>query len=142
MRKVSIISIFTFLSITIFAQTKTYLAEIEEWHGARIEILKQPNGWLNLEGLFWLKNGVNRFGSASENDLVYNNTSFPKRLGDFKPVSKPFNPYAVLKAISNETLLVALAGLEVANGKTLPQEDKDRLMIAVNRLREAYQICH
>ena len=66
----------------------------------------------------------------------------PKRLGDFKPVSKPFNPYAVLKAISNETLLVALAGLEVANGKTLPQEDKDRLMIAVNRLREAYQICH
>jgi len=83
MRKVSIISIFTFLSITIFAQTKTYLAEIEEWHGARIEVLKQPNGWLNLEGLFWLKNGVNRFGSASENDLVYNNTSFPKRLGDF-----------------------------------------------------------
>ena len=66
----------------------------------------------------------------------------PKRLGDFKPVSKPFNPYAVLKAISNETLLVALAGLEVANGKTLLQEDKDRLMIAVNRLREAYQICH
>jgi hypothetical protein len=66
----------------------------------------------------------------------------PKRLGDFKPVSKPFNPYAVLKAISNETLLVALAGLEVANGKTLPQEDKDRLMIAVKRLREAYQICH
>ena len=66
----------------------------------------------------------------------------PKRLGDFKPVSKPFNPYAVLKAISNETLLVALAGLEVANGKTLPQEDKDRLMIAVNRLREAYEICH
>jgi hypothetical protein len=66
----------------------------------------------------------------------------PKRLGDFKPVSKPFNPYAVLKAISNETLLVALAGLEVANGKILPQEDKDRLMIAVNRLREAYQICH
>lgn len=66
----------------------------------------------------------------------------PKRLGDFKPVSKPFNPYAVLKAISNETLLVALAGLEIANGKTLPQEDKDRLMIAVNRLREAYQICH
>jgi hypothetical protein len=66
----------------------------------------------------------------------------PKRLGDFKPVSKPFNPYAVLKAISNETLLVALAGLEVANGKTLPQEDKDRLMIAVNRLRDAYQICH
>ena len=66
----------------------------------------------------------------------------PKRIGDFKPVSKPFNPYAVLKAISNETLLVALAGLEVSNGKTLPPEDKDRLIIAVNRLREAYELCH
>jgi uncharacterized protein (DUF1684 family) len=45
--------------------------------------LKDPNGWLNLEGLFWLKKGVNSFGSSSENDLVYNNTAFPKHLGDF-----------------------------------------------------------
>lgn len=66
----------------------------------------------------------------------------PKRLGDFKPVSKPFNPYAVLKAISNETLLVALAALELGNGKTLPLEDRDRLMIAAERLRKAYELCH
>ncbi|NDB59936.1 DNA primase [bacterium] len=66
----------------------------------------------------------------------------PKRLGDFKPVSKPFNPYAVLKAISNETLLVALAALELGNGKTLPLEDRDRLIIAAERLRKAYDICH
>jgi len=66
----------------------------------------------------------------------------PKRLGDFKPVSKPFNPYAVLKAISNETLLVALAALELGNGKTLPLEDRDRLIIAAERLRRAYDICH
>ena len=32
--------------------------------------------------------------------------------------------------------------LEVSNGKTLPPEDKDRLIIAVNRLREAYELCH
>ena len=66
----------------------------------------------------------------------------PKRLGDLKPVSKPFNPYAVLKAISNETLLVALAALELGNGKTLPLEDRDRLIIAAERLRKAYDICH
>ena len=90
---------------------------------------------------------INCFAGCAANDILGAvgltfDDIVPKRLGDFKPVSKPFNPYAVLKAISNETLLVALAGLEVANGKTLPQEDKDRLMIAVNRLREAYQICH
>ena len=90
---------------------------------------------------------IHCFAGCAANDILGAvgltfNDIVPKRLGDFKPVSKPFNPYAVLKAISNETLLVALAGLEVANGKTLPQEDKDRLMIAVNRLREAYQICH
>jgi uncharacterized protein (DUF1684 family) len=45
--------------------------------------LKQPDGWLNLEGLFWLKKGVNSFGAASENDLVYDNSSFPKHIGDF-----------------------------------------------------------
>ena len=66
----------------------------------------------------------------------------PKRLGDFKPVSKPFNPYAVLKAISNETLLVALAAIDIANGKKLPLEDQDRLMVASQRLRKAYDLCH
>ena len=83
MRKLSIISILAMLSLSIFAQTDNYLAEVEQWNSARIAALKQPDGWLNLEGLFWLKKGVNRFGSASENELVYDNTSFPKHIGDF-----------------------------------------------------------
>ncbi len=83
MRKLSIITFLTLLSLTSFAQTSTYFAELEQWHDARIAALKQPNGWLNLEGLFWLKNGVNQFGSASENEVVYNNAQFPKHLGDF-----------------------------------------------------------
>ena len=90
---------------------------------------------------------INCFAGCAANDIMEAvgltfDDIVPKRLGDFKPVSKPFNPYAVLKAISNETLLVALAGLELSNGKTLPQEDKDRLLTAVNRLREAYELCH
>ena len=67
----------------MFAQTDNYLAEVKQWNSARIAALKQPDGWLNLEGLFWFKKGVNSFGSASTNDLVYNNAAFPKHLGDF-----------------------------------------------------------
>jgi len=66
----------------------------------------------------------------------------PKRIGDFKPVRKAFNPYSVLKTISNETLLVALAALELSRGKPLLENDKNRLMIAAERLREAYHLCH
>lgn len=65
------------------AQSNSYLAEMKQWEGARIAALKDPNGWLNLEGLFWFKKGVNSFGSDSTNDLVYNNAAFPKHLGDF-----------------------------------------------------------
>ena len=87
MRKFAIVSILTLLSLDIFAQnvtqTNTYYAEVEQWHGIRIAELKQPNGWLNLEGLFWLKKGTNSFGSATANDLVYDNAAFPKHLGDF-----------------------------------------------------------
>jgi uncharacterized protein (DUF1684 family) len=87
MRKCSIVTILTFLSLTILvssnAQNNTYFAEVEQWHRIRIAELKQPNGWLNLEGLFWLKKGTNSFGSATTNDLVYDNPAFPKHLGDF-----------------------------------------------------------
>ena len=66
----------------------------------------------------------------------------PQRLGDFKPARKAFNPYAVLKTISTETLLVALAALEMGSGKTLPEEDRVRLLKAAERLRGAYDLCH
>jgi uncharacterized protein (DUF1684 family) len=83
MRKLSIISIFTILSFNLFAQNGTYLSEVEQWDAERIAALKQPNGWLNLEGLFWLKKGINSFGSSLVNDLVYDNAAFPKHVGDF-----------------------------------------------------------
>ncbi len=65
------------------AQKNSYFEELKQWDGARIAALKDSNGWLNLEGLFWFKKGVNSFGSSSVNDLVYDNAAFPKHLGDF-----------------------------------------------------------
>ena len=46
-------------------------AAVEQWHAERLEDLKSHNGWLNLAGLFWLKDGINSFGSDAGNDLVF-----------------------------------------------------------------------
>ena len=47
-----------------------YEAEIVEWRAGRLERLKGPEGYLNLAGLFWLKEGRSRIGSAADNDIV------------------------------------------------------------------------
>lgn len=83
MRKITIASFFTILFLSSIGQSNPYLIEVDQWHATRIEALKKPNGWLNLEGLFWLQAGVNRFGSDTKNELVYANPIFPAHLGDF-----------------------------------------------------------
>lgn len=79
-------SLLALVLITNFAtaqSTKNYQKTIDQWHAQRIAALKQPDGWLNLEGLFWLHPGINSFGKAVGNDCHYTNTSFPDHLGDF-----------------------------------------------------------
>ena len=46
-----------------------YRTELERWRAARDERLRAPDGWLSVVGLAWLKAGVNRFGSARDNDV-------------------------------------------------------------------------
>lgn len=62
--------------------TAEYILEIKEWHARRIENLKKENGWLNLIGLFWLKEGENKFGSDKSNDILYPEFA-PKFIGTF-----------------------------------------------------------
>jgi uncharacterized protein len=59
-----------------------YLNEVEQWHAKRIENLKKENSWLNLVGLFWLKPGENKFGSAKDNDIVFL-VKAPEHIGSF-----------------------------------------------------------
>ena len=47
-----------------------YQAEIEKWRQDREARLKSDTGWLTVSGLFWLKEGPNRFGSDPSNDIV------------------------------------------------------------------------
>ena len=58
-----------------------YEAEINSWHQSRVYYLKSDNGWLNLAGLYWLKEGVNSFGSDESNDLVFPKDKIPAKAG-------------------------------------------------------------
>lgn len=42
---------------------------IEAWRAARHVRLSKPDGWLSLVGLEWLKEGLNRVGSAMDTDI-------------------------------------------------------------------------
>lgn len=48
----------------------TYAKEIEQWHQERWKELNNESGWLTLIGLFWLKEGENKFGSEADNDII------------------------------------------------------------------------
>lgn len=47
-----------------------YVRHVESWRAQRLARLTAPDGWLSLIGLHWLKEGVNRIGSAQDNDIV------------------------------------------------------------------------
>jgi uncharacterized protein len=58
-----------------------YISEIKEWHSKRIDNLKKEKGWLNLAGLYWLKQGENKFGSDKSNDIVFPEGKAPAFIG-------------------------------------------------------------
>ncbi len=55
--------------------------EIEEWREHRLARLRGDTGWLTLCGLFWLKEGENKFGSDSTNDIIFPIGKAPKFAG-------------------------------------------------------------
>lgn len=52
------------------AMDDSYRQQIEHWRQQRETKLRAPDGWLSVSGLFWLKDGDNRIGSAPGNDIV------------------------------------------------------------------------
>ena len=60
-----------------------YVKEINDWHNKRINRLKADDGWLNLVGRYWLKQGESTFGSAKGNDIVVESSKLPEQIGTF-----------------------------------------------------------
>jgi len=63
--------------------TPEYLEEIKQWDQRRLERLKADDGWLNLVGRTWLKQGENKFGSAKDNDVVIESNKVLDYMGVF-----------------------------------------------------------
>jgi uncharacterized protein (DUF1684 family) len=65
------------------AELIKYTEELKAWDKRRAEILLSPTGWVNVRGLFWLKEGINSFGSAQANDIVFPKGKITDRAGFF-----------------------------------------------------------
>lgn len=62
---------------------REYIKGIEEWQKRRVTNLTRPDGWLSLIGLFWLKEGENRFGSSPTNSIRFPAEKAPAVMGSF-----------------------------------------------------------
>ncbi len=62
---------------------EAYRAEIQAWRQRREASLQADGGWLSVAGLFWLKEGANRFGTDPKGDIVLPAGSAPARAGVF-----------------------------------------------------------
>ena len=65
-------------SAPLIEDESSYIKSIEQWQQDRLEGLKAKDGWLNLAGIYWLKQGEQSFGSDPSNDIV-----FPEKAEDF-----------------------------------------------------------
>src|SRR5205814_8849485 len=60
-----------------------YAQELSQWQQKRWADLKSETGWLTLVGLFWLKEGENKFGSDAANDIALPDKQLSAHAGTF-----------------------------------------------------------
>ena len=68
--------------VLVISVPADYRAEIEKYREERVAELTAPNGWLAVQGLFWLHEGDNTAGSDASVDVRLPARA-PKRLGVF-----------------------------------------------------------
>lgn len=61
-----------------------YAPGIKKWRQEREIRLKSDTGWLTVAGLFWLKEGPNRFGTDPTSDIVLPSGTAPPYAGVFE----------------------------------------------------------
>src|ERR1700757_3560184 len=60
-----------------------YQKDVDDWKAGRLARLTGPDGWTTLVGLYWLKAGDNKFGSAADNDMPLSAAGLPAHVGHF-----------------------------------------------------------
>ena len=80
----AVLAIAGWAAAAVPAPDPAYRAEIDKWRAAREARLKGDGGWLQVVGLFWLKEGDNPFGTDPGNRIVLPAGSAPARAGVFE----------------------------------------------------------
>jgi len=122
---------------TVAQTSPKYREEMMNWNKKRIDFLRSPAGWLNLEGLFWLHPGKNYFGSGSSNDLIYKHPLMPAVAGYFewengevKWISQPGVSITLQDSVVNSLKVfeegkpVPLLALQTLHWNVIKREDK------------------
>jgi len=86
-------------SSPVIRDREAYVASVEQWQQERLDGLKAKDGWLNLAGIFWLKEGKQTLGSDPSNDIV-----FPERAPAFIGTIKLNGERAHLKVNEGSSL--------------------------------------
>ncbi|MFY0688437.1 MAG: DUF1684 domain-containing protein [Cyclobacteriaceae bacterium] len=77
--KYSPVAVIILLMIGFSCTQSSELEAWEAWKKERLRSLKEPQGFVNLAGLFWLDSGVNKIGSSG--DILFPN-DMPADLGE------------------------------------------------------------
>lgn len=89
-------------------EKEVYFAEIETWRVNRLERLKSREGWLNLAGLYWLKEGMNTVGSDTSNTIV-----FPPKAPAFIGTIELRGDSVYLRSVSEPVLIDSLPAVDM-----------------------------
>ena len=135
-----IVALFTFVaSVSVAAAAVVKAAEpeyvdaINQWRDSVEKGLRRDNGWLTLAGRFIMKPGVNTFGTASSNDIV-----FPAQLNGTGPdVIGTITVDAVKKSVTlklNEGVSMMSDGKPFTGERLLKFDAEKRDWVSLGRI--------
>ena len=107
------------LVATALGADSTYQEQIEQWRAHREARLKADEGWLTVAGLFWLNDGDNTVGTASDCAMMLPAGSAPVHAGLFHFHEGRTSFRAAPGAA------VAVNGKPVESAELKPDDDKD-----------------
>jgi uncharacterized protein (DUF1684 family) len=107
------------------APDAAYVQSFEKWKAEQIDDLKQ--NWLPLAGLYWLKPGVNNFGTAPENAIMF--PKGPAHAGEFDLEGKDVTIRLLPDAHA------ALAGAPLTTAKLAPDVSGHASLVEMGTLR-------
>lgn len=99
-----------------------YEKEIEGWRQQYEASLRSDTGWLTVSGLFWIHEGKNTFGSATNNDVVLP-SPVPANAGYFDLQNGKTTVHV------NPGVLITMGGKPVTTAELQPDSKTDRLVI-------------